>query len=155
MNASYSQLTASPSSGTMPSSRELSQSKPGPLWGSPTPVPADTKCKGTGSPTPIQDSSEGPSQLQSSLWHEQKPPWQLHTVSSLTAQPRLPSPHRGVPRAGPITSGTQISAAESVSQGPNRWHWDDQFHLSAWLGHSTKVCGQTPVWMLLGRHFFR
>lgn len=49
-------------------------------------------------------------------------PLQLYHIFSPSVHPCFPRLPRGVPRASPMTSCTQISAAESVSWELNRWH---------------------------------
>lgn len=114
-----------PLPGTVFSLRELPQPVRPLPWAAHTPVLFGADSKGAGSFVPVKDSSEGPSQLQSSLWAQLKPLLQLKLTYFPFCPALLLSPsQRGSQELSPSTSGTPGSGTDSVSCRLSRWQCD-------------------------------
>lgn len=94
-------------------------------WAAHTPVLFGADSKGTGSFVPVKDSSEGPPQLQSSLWGQLKPLLQLKLIYFPFRPALLLSPLQGCSQeVSSYTSCTPVSITDSVSWRLNRWQCD-------------------------------
>lgn len=86
-------------------------------WAAHTPVLFGTDSKSTGSSVPVKDSSEGPSQLQSSLWGQLKPLLQLKLIYFPFRPALLLSPSQGCPESCPRPPPAQSLCPGSSAGG--------------------------------------